>query len=58
MIIHRKNGYNLITNMIDHGIYKEIFRQPEIETNKYLFLKTAIINREQNKKIFKIQNDE
>jgi|TARA_R110002153_G_scaffold6474_4_gene29486 hypothetical protein len=58
MLIYKKNGYNLITNMINHERGKEIFRQPEIETNKYLFLKTAIINRKQNKNIFKIQNDE
>ena len=53
MIIQSKNGYNLITNMMDYGIYKELFRKPEPETNKYLFLKVAIMNREQNKNIFK-----
>ena len=53
MIIHRKDGYNLITNMIDYGIYKELFRVPEPETNKHLFLKVAIMNRENNTHIFK-----
>ena len=53
MIVHHKNGYNLITNMLPHEKLKEIFREPEIETNKYLFLKVAIMNREKNTHIFK-----
>lgn len=32
---------------------KEIFRKPKLDTNKYLFLKVAIMNREKNTNIFK-----
>ena len=53
MIIQNKNGYNLITSMLHKEKLKEFFKAKEIETNKYLFLKVAIMNREQNKNIFK-----
>ena len=38
--------------MLDRGIDKELFRVPEPETNKHLFLKVAIMNRENNTHIF------
>tara|TARA_R100001244_G_C5098500_1_gene118220 strand:+ start:7 stop:180 length:174 start_codon:yes stop_codon:yes gene_type:complete len=53
MIIQSKNGYNLIISMLPHGKLKEFFKTPEIETNKLLFLKVAIMNRENNTHIFK-----
>ena len=53
MIIQNKNGYNLITSMLHKEKLKEFFKAKDIETNKHLFLKVAIMNREQNKNIFK-----
>tara|TARA_R110000787_G_scaffold201183_1_gene312042 strand:+ start:130 stop:300 length:171 start_codon:yes stop_codon:yes gene_type:complete len=53
MIIQSKNGYNLITSMLHKEKLKEFFKAKEIETNKHLFLKVAIMNREQNKNILK-----
>ena len=52
MLISHKHNVNLIVNV---GEYKDIkphdlTREPELNTNKLLFLLTAILNRKENKK--------
>jgi len=57
MFISHKDNVNLIVNV---GEYKDIkpnylTREPEVYTNKLLFLFTAILNRWENKTC--LQND-
>ena len=57
MLISHKHYVNLIVNV---GEYKDIkshdlTREPEVYTNKLLFLLTAILNRWEKKKC--LQND-
>jgi len=57
MLLRHKHNVNLIVNV---GKYKDIkpnylTREPELNTNKLLFLFTAILNRWEKKKC--LQND-
>ena len=49
MLLSKKDKVNLIVNV---GEYKtrELTREPEVDTNKYLFIKTRILNRKRGTK--------
>ena len=52
MLLRHKHNVNLIVNI---GEYKDkkphdLTKEPEVYTNKLLFLLTAILNRKENKK--------
>jgi hypothetical protein len=52
MLLSHKHNVNLIVNI---GEYKDkkphdLTKEPEVYTNKLLFLLTAILNRKENKK--------
>ena len=52
MYISNKDNVNLIVNIGEHKDLqtKELTREPEVDTNKYLFIKTRILNRERGTK--------
>ncbi len=52
MLLSHKHNVNLIVNI---GEYKDkkphdLTKEPELDTNKYLFVETATLNRKENKK--------
>ena len=57
MLISHKHYVNLIVNVGEHKDIKPYYltREPELNTNKLLFLFTAILNRWENTKC--LQND-
>lgn len=52
LYISNKDNVNLIVNIGEHKDLqtKELTREPEVDTNKYLFIKTRILNRERGTK--------
>jgi len=57
MFISHKDNVNLIVNVGEHKDIKPYYltREPELDTNKQLFVETAILNRWEKKKC--LQND-
>ena len=53
MLLKHKDNVNLIFNIGEHKDLqtKELTREPEVDTNKYLFIKTRILNRERGTKL-------
>ena len=52
MLISHKHYVNLIVNVGEHKDIKPYYltREPELDTNKQLFVETAILNRWEKKK--------
>ena len=52
MLISHKHNVNLIVNVGEHKDIKPYYltREPELDTNKQLFVETAILNRWEKKK--------
>ena len=52
MLLRNKNNVNLIVNVGEYKYKKphDLTREPELNTNKYLFVETATLNRKENKK--------
>jgi hypothetical protein len=57
MFISHKHYVNLIVNVGEHKDIKPYYltREPELNTNRYLFVETATLNRKEKKKC--LQND-